>query len=725
MCRFVSVRLVRVSLASLCATRGARRRGRRRRDRARDEASDRAPKRLGRGLERANARTRERRANGGRRDANARSFGFQKASRKSFEATRGAIETRDRDAERLGEMSAEFTVAARALGRGSGTQGELTLSKAIGARFRAATGAGEQKKTEIEAGKVREVRWSDAPTGGVLRVRSTDGRTLVLGGMGTEDAKNAAEYAARELGCASGETKMNVNGRNWGDVAIEGSGTVFEVGGKTAFEIDGQYISEATVVGKSDVVLQFHHDDTAAEKDSLVEMSFYVPPGSETWKGDDMEDPDDTAAKRLHAAIMSIAAADAEAGEPVAEFDGVSMVVPRGKVSIELHNTHMRMQSSTLDFKVQYSSIVRVYLLPKPHSNQSHAVIALDPPIRKGQTFYPHILAMFNDDDHLTVEPNLAADMKDKFPTLESTYDGSSGEVFVRVLKNMAGVKLTRQSLFTASAGGHAIRVSHKADVGLLYPLEKAFFYLPKPPLLLHYSEVDEVEFERHSAQGATSGRTFDVSVNMKNGSSYDFHGIQRSEFQNLVNFLTAKQVRISNVDANARADQLIAEASDDDDEGYARRGDDDSEEDEDFAAGSESDGGEPTDSDSDSESDEGAKKSKKSPKAKRAKKDPNAPKRGLSAYMFFSAAKRAEITAANPSFGVTDVAKALGEKWKTITDEEKSVYQQQADEDKIRYEREMEAYRAGGSQPKVEIKDDDDSDADDAARDVDAMDED
>jgi structure-specific recognition protein 1 len=215
----------------------------------------------------------------------------------------------------------------------------------------------------------------------------------------------------------------------------------------------------------------------------------------------------------------------------------------------------------------------------------------------------------------------------------------------------------------------------------------------------------------------------------MKNGSSYDFHGIQRSEFQNLVNFLTAKQVRISNVDANARADQIIADASDDDDEGYARLGDEDSEEDEDFAAGSDSDGGEPTDSDSDSESEEAAtKKSKKSPKSKRAKKDPNAPKRGLSAYMFFSAAKRAEITAANPSFGVTDVAKALGELWKTISDEEKSVYQQQADEDKIRYEREMEAYRAGGARPKVEIKDDDDDDDDandDVKPEVDAMDED
>jgi structure-specific recognition protein 1 len=354
-----------------------------------------------------------------------------------------------------------------------------------------------------------------------------------------------------------------------------------------------------------------------------------------------------------------------------------------------------------LDFKVQYSSIVRVYLLPKPHSNQSHAVIALDPPIRKGQTFYPHILAMFNDDEHLTVEPKLEAEMKEKFPTLESVYDGPAGEVFVRVLKNMAGVKLTRQSLFQASAGGHAIRVSHKADVGLLYPLEKAFFYLPKPPLLLHYSEVDEVEFERHAAGGHSSGRTFDVSINMKSGSSYDFHGIQRSEFQNLVNFLTAKQVRISNVDANARADEIIAEASDDDDDGYVARDDEDSEEDEDFAAGSESDGGEPTDSDSESESDEPSKKSRKSPKgkkSKRAKKDPNAPKRALSAYMFFSAAKRAEVAAANPDFGITDVAKALGERWKTITDEEKNVYQQQADEDKIRYEREMTAYRAGAA---------------------------
>lgn len=31
-------------------------------------------------------------------------------------------------------------------------------------------------------------------------------------------------------------------------------------------------------------------------------------------------------------------------------------------------------------------------------------VISLDPPIRKGQTYYPHILCQFNNDEELNVE---------------------------------------------------------------------------------------------------------------------------------------------------------------------------------------------------------------------------------------------------------------------------------------------------------------------------------
>lgn len=109
--------------------------------------------------------------------------------------------------------------------------------------------------------------------------------------------------------------------------------------------------------------------------------------------------------------------------------------------------------------------------------------------------------------------------------------------------------------------GGHAVKASHKAEVGHLFPLEKSFFYLPKPAFLLHYSEVDSIEFERHSGpHAAATQRTFDIVITMKTEVAHTFHGIPKSEFQNLVNFLNAKQLKISNVDANARADRLIDE---------------------------------------------------------------------------------------------------------------------------------------------------------------------
>ena len=44
--------------------------------------------------------------------------------------------------------------------------------------------------------------------------------------------------------------------------------------------------------------------------------------------------------------------------------------------------------------------------------------------------------------------------------------------------------------------------------------------------------------------------------------------------------------------------------------------------------------------------------------KAKRTKKDPSSPKRGLSAYMFFSQATRAQVKEENPdaTFGIVEI---------------------------------------------------------------------
>ena len=73
----------------------------------------------------------------------------------------------------------------------------------------------------------------------------------------------------------------------------------------------------------------------------------------------------------------------------------------------------------------------------------------------------------------------------------------------------------------------HHTCVPPQADDGHLYPLERAFFYVQKPPLLLVFDDVDSIEFMRQAA-GATSAKTFDLAVRMRNGSDYLFRGIPR-----------------------------------------------------------------------------------------------------------------------------------------------------------------------------------------------------
>lgn len=88
--------------------------------------------------------------------------------------------------------------------------------------------------------------------------------------------------------------------------------------------------------------------------------------------------------------------------------------------------------------------------------------------------------------------------------------------------------------------------------------------------------------------------------------------------------------------------------------------------------------------------------------KKRKQKKDPNAPKRALSAFFMFCGEERPKVRAANPSYTVGDVAKELGTRWGVVTD--KTKYEGMAEEDKKRYEKDMIAYKsgAGAKKPKM-----------------------
>ena len=51
------------------------------------------------------------------------------------------------------------------------------------------------------------------------------------------------------------------------------------------------------------------------------------------------------------------------------------------------------------------------------------------------------------------------------------------------------------------------------------------------------------------------------------------------------------------------------------------------------------------------------------------------------------------------PSLSITEVSKTIGERWKTVSAEDKKMYEEKAAEDKQRYIREMEAFKAAGGQ--------------------------
>ena len=74
--------------------------------------------------------------------------------------------------------------------------------------------------------------------------------------------------------------------------------------------------------------------------------------------------------------------------------------------------------------------------------------------------------------------------------------------------------------------------------------------------------------------------------------------------------------------------------------------------------------------------------------------KDPNAPKKPLSAYFLFSQEERLKVKAENPDYSITEVAKELGKRWATLDPAIKNTYEQRYQDARKVYESEMNTYK-------------------------------
>jgi len=74
--------------------------------------------------------------------------------------------------------------------------------------------------------------------------------------------------------------------------------------------------------------------------------------------------------------------------------------------------------------------------------------------------------------------------------------------------------------------------------------------------------------------------------------------------------------------------------------------------------------------------------------------KDPNAPKKPLSAYFLFSQEERLKVKEAYPDYSITEVAKELGRRWASIDPAVKQSYEQRYQESRRQYEQALQAYK-------------------------------
>lgn len=430
----------------------------------------------------------------------------------------------------------------------------------------------------ISKGDVSALHWLRGGRGEQLKVSLQGGNAMRLEGFRSTDFADLEQFLNDVFSKKLTRVNQAVRGWSWGQLEVSkhtASNLVFRSGGgnckkndatklEDAFEIPLGKVANVQLPGNAkEVALDFHVDDTAAKMDEeLVEMRFYIP-----------EEED---AKQLFDKVKDRADTSAFAGESLCSFEHMGVQVPRGRYDVDMYSNYIKLRGSKVDFKILYSSITRLFLLPKPDNVIVSFVMSLDPPIRQGNTMYPHLVFQFDTEQRIRIDlPISAEELSGKYKgKLSETEEGYTWRVFSKVLKNLSASPLHVPKSFKSSEDGSGVRTALGANEGFLFFLESCCFFVNKPPTYIRYDDIDYVEFRRMDLE-----RRFDLfmALSTGNNTTYLFTNIERADFEPIFKFLyESKKVPVENAEhlINTGGRQTLQVA--DDDGQSSESGDDD-----------------------------------------------------------------------------------------------------------------------------------------------------
>lgn len=486
--------------------------------------------------------------------------------------------------------------------------------------------------------QIVQAQWSRAARGYEVKVLSRADGVIQLDGFQQEDFDRISKLFKVWYSINLDSKEHALRGWNWGKAEFGKAELAFNVQNRPAFEIPYSEISNTNLAGKNEVAVDFSlpadGNDTGTNghlggarargkkaggaRDQLVEMRFYIP-GTATKKekkedGEDVTDGEDAeeqnAANLFYETLMEKAEIGEVAGDTYATFLDILHLTPRGRFDIDMYEKSFRLRGKTYDYKIQYESIKKFMVLPKPDDIHTLITIGLDPPLRQGQTRYPFLVMQFKRDEEVNLDLNMTDDaLEDKYKgKLQSHYEAPISSVVTDIFRGLTNKKVTKPSTqFISHHEQSGVKCSIKANEGHLFCLDKAFMFVPKPATYIGIDNIQSITMSRVGGAMAAS-RTFDITVTMKGGvGEHQFSNINREEQQPLESFFRAKGIKTKNEMADDSGALLAAAlqdedlASSDDDRVAATRGsadEDDESVDEDFQADSESDVAEEYDED-------------------------------------------------------------------------------------------------------------------------------
>ncbi|THH15843.1 hypothetical protein EW146_g4688 [Bondarzewia mesenterica] len=486
----------------------------------------------------------------------------------------------------------------------------------------------EEEKDDVTAMSNNDVKWAQwlrVARGFQLRVGLKDRRREIFDGFEREDHDKLASLIKQHFGIVLEPV----------EVSFKGTDLAFLVSNKTSFELPLQHVANSNIAGRTEVSLEFANPSSSSKKptkgapDEMVEIRFFVPgtstrprgsdAGSQKSDNEDEEGEEISAAQAFHDAVKEKAELGQVSGDIILSFEEVLVLTPRGRYDVDMFPEFLRLRGKTYDYKIVYSTISRLFLLPKDDLHVLF-ILALNSPIRQGQTRYQYLVMQFSREEEITAKLNMSEEEIAKHERLKKHYEDPTFEVVSSVFRALSQKKIISAGGFQSRNGHPGIKANLKAIQGDLFMLEKYIFFVSKQPVLIELSDIHQAVFSRvGSAMGAAAARTFDLKIVTKSGPEYTFTSINKEEHEPTDAYLKDKKVRVKNemmpdgeillAGADDSDEEMQSVASDEDEEVHVKRtGDDDDESEdgkkssnEDFEASS-SDAGSPSSSGSDSD---------------------------------------------------------------------------------------------------------------------------